>query len=152
MLTVEELDLSVRTKNCLINLGIKDIGELIQWSEKDLIRSSNFGSKSLSELKSLLDSFGLSFETKIIWPPENYEQLKREIIKIEPIKIQADQKSVMEKIKSILKKRETLIIKKRFWEGNTLEEIGSQQMVTRERIRQIEAKAMRKTKNILTNS
>ena len=146
MLTVEELDLSVRTKNCLINLGIKDIGELIQWSEKDLIRSSNFGSKSLSELKSLLDSFGLSFETKIIWPPENYEQLKREIIKIEPIKIQADQKSVMEKIKSILKKRETLIIKKRFWEGNTLEEIGSQQMVTRERIRQIEAKAMRKTK------
>ena len=82
MLTVGELHLSLRTKNCLTNLGIKDIGELIQYSEKDLIRSRNFGSKSLSELKSLLDSFGLSFETKIIWPPENYEQLKRKAKKM----------------------------------------------------------------------
>jgi len=151
MLTVGELDLSLRTKNCLINLGIKDIGELIQYSEKDLIRSTNFGSKSLLELKSLLDSFGLSFETKMIWPPENYEQLKKKAEKIVPMKIQADQKSVMEKIKSILNENEELVVKKRFWEGKKLEEIGQIRGVTRERVRQIEAKAIKKTKNLCNN-
>ncbi len=152
LIPIDELELRTRTTNCLKNLGIKDVGGLIQCSEKDLLKSPNFGRTSLNELKIVVEeNLGLKFDTQIVWPPENYEQLKKETKKIEPMKIQADQKSVMDKIKSVLKENEALVVNKRFWEGNTLEEIGQMRKVTRERIRQIEAKAMRKTKNLCKN-
>ena len=72
-LTINEINFSVRTLNCLKNLDIKDIGELIQNSEKFLLRSQNFGRKSLFEIKNILNDLELKLDTSIEWPPENYK-------------------------------------------------------------------------------
>lgn len=51
---VDELEVSVRTANCLANLGVQTVGELAAWSEVDLLRTKNFGRKSLKEIKEVL--------------------------------------------------------------------------------------------------
>ena len=58
-LTINEINFSARTLNCLKYLDIKDIGELIQNSEKFLLRSRNFGRKSLFEIKNILNDLEL---------------------------------------------------------------------------------------------
>ena len=58
---VEELELSVRSANCLQNADIKYIGELVQRSESDMLKTKNFGRKSLNEIKDILDGLGLEF-------------------------------------------------------------------------------------------
>lgn len=58
--TVEELELSVRSANCLKNADIKYIGELVQKSENEMLRTKNFGRKSLTEIKEMLTEMGLS--------------------------------------------------------------------------------------------
>ena len=58
---VEELELSVRSSNCLKNAHIRTIGELIRKSEEEIARTRNFGKKSLQEIKDKLQSWGLSF-------------------------------------------------------------------------------------------
>ena len=58
---VEELELSVRSANCLQNADIKFIGELIQRSEGDMLKTKNFGRKSLNEIKEILSGLNLSF-------------------------------------------------------------------------------------------
>jgi DNA-directed RNA polymerase subunit alpha len=58
---VEELELSVRSANCLQNADIKYIGELVQRSEGDMLKTKNFGRKSLNELKEILAGLGLDF-------------------------------------------------------------------------------------------
>ena len=58
--TVEELELSVRSANCLKNADIKYIGELVQKSEGEMLRTKNFGRKSLTEIKEMLLDMGLS--------------------------------------------------------------------------------------------
>ena len=58
---VEELELSVRSANCLQNADIKYIGELVQRSEGDMLKTKNFGRKSLNELKEILAGLGLEF-------------------------------------------------------------------------------------------
>lgn len=63
--TVEELELSVRSANCLQNAGIKYIGELVQKSEAEMLKTKNFGRKSLNEIKELLVEMGLGFGMKI---------------------------------------------------------------------------------------
>ena len=67
--TVEELELSVRSANCLQNANITLIGELVQRTEQDMLKTKNFGRKSLKEIKEILANMGLSLGMKIDnWP------------------------------------------------------------------------------------
>ena len=62
--SVEELELSVRSYNCLKNAGIQTIGELVQKSESEMLRTKNFGRKSLNEIKEILAGMGLALGMK----------------------------------------------------------------------------------------
>jgi DNA-directed RNA polymerase subunit alpha len=62
---VDELELSVRSANCLQNADIKYIGELVQKTEAEMLRTKNFGRKSLNEIKEILAELGLSFGTRL---------------------------------------------------------------------------------------
>ncbi|MBN2676207.1 MAG: DNA-directed RNA polymerase subunit alpha [Alphaproteobacteria bacterium] len=75
---VEELELSVRANNCLKNDDITYIGELVQKTENDMLKTPNFGRKSLNEIKMQLENMGLSLGMAIEgWPPENLEELAK---------------------------------------------------------------------------
>ena len=63
--SVEELELSVRSYNCLKNADIKTIGELVQKTEAEMLKTKNFGRKSLNEIKEILAEMGLSFGMKL---------------------------------------------------------------------------------------
>ena len=63
--SVNELELSVRAANCLKNANIKTIADLVQKSESEMLRTKNFGKKSLNEIKEILTEMGLSLGTKI---------------------------------------------------------------------------------------
>ncbi len=76
--TVDELELSVRSANCLQNAGIKYIGELVQKSEAEMLKTKNFGRKSLNEIKEILHDMGLSFGMRIEgFDPETYFAQKK---------------------------------------------------------------------------
>jgi DNA-directed RNA polymerase subunit alpha len=62
---VEELELSVRSANCLQNANIKLIGQLVQKTEAEMLKTKNFGRKSLKEIKEILASMGLSLGMKL---------------------------------------------------------------------------------------
>ena len=71
--TVDELELSVRSANCLQNAGIKYIGELVQKTEAEMLKTKNFGRKSLNEIKEILGEMGLGFGLKIEgFDPDTY--------------------------------------------------------------------------------
>jgi len=71
--TVDELELSVRSANCLQNAGIKYIGELVQKTEAEMLKTKNFGRKSLNEIKEILTEMGLGFGVKVEgFDPETY--------------------------------------------------------------------------------
>ncbi|MBX2833360.1 MAG: DNA-directed RNA polymerase subunit alpha [Micavibrio sp.] len=75
---VDELELSVRSANCLKNDNIVYIGDLVQKSESDMLRTPNFGRKSLNEIKEVLSTMGLHLGMQTEgWPPENIEELAR---------------------------------------------------------------------------
>ncbi|MEP9367076.1 DNA-directed RNA polymerase subunit alpha [Xanthobacter sp. VNH20] len=75
---VDELELSVRSANCLKNDNIVYIGDLIQKSETEMLRTPNFGRKSLNEIKEVLASMGLHLGMEVPgWPPENIEELAK---------------------------------------------------------------------------
>ena len=75
---VDELELSVRSANCLKNDNIVYIGDLIQKTEAEMLRTPNFGRKSLNEIKEVLASMGLHLGMEVPgWPPENIEDLAR---------------------------------------------------------------------------
>lgn len=77
---VNELELSVRSANCLKNENIFYIGDLIQRTEADMLKTPNFGRKSLNEIKGLLQAMDLSFGMTVPgWPPENIEGLARKL-------------------------------------------------------------------------
>lgn len=77
---VEELELSVRSMNCLRNENIIYIGDLVAKSEGELLRTPNFGRKSLNEIKEVLVHLGLDLGMKVDgWPPENIEELAKKI-------------------------------------------------------------------------
>jgi DNA-directed RNA polymerase subunit alpha len=63
--SVEELELSVRSANCLKNAGIKLIGELVSRSEAEMLKTQNFGRKSLNEIKDILADMGLTLGMKL---------------------------------------------------------------------------------------
>lgn len=74
---VEELELSVRSANCLKNANIKFIGELCQKSEAEMLKTKNFGRKSLNEIKEILTSMGLSLGMKVDgFDPKDAERVK----------------------------------------------------------------------------
>ncbi len=75
---VDELELSVRSANCLKNDNIVYIGDLIQKSEAEMLRTPNFGRKSLNEIKEVLAQMGLHLGMEVAnWPPENIEELAK---------------------------------------------------------------------------
>ena len=75
---VEELELSVRSANCLKNDNIIYIGDLVQKSESEMLRTPNFGRKSLNEIKEVLQQMELNLGTTVTdWPPENIEDLAK---------------------------------------------------------------------------
>lgn len=77
---VDELELSVRSANCLKNDNIVYIGDLVQKSESDMLRTPNFGRKSLNEIKEVLANYGLHLGMQVEgWPPENIEEIARRI-------------------------------------------------------------------------
>ena len=77
---VDELELSVRSANCLKNDNIIYIGDLVQKSESDMLRTPNFGRKSLNEIKEVLGHMGLNLGMEIPnWPPENIEDLAKRL-------------------------------------------------------------------------
>ena len=77
---VEELELSVRSANCLKNDNIVYIGDLVQKTEGEMLRTPNFGRKSLNEIKQVLDGMGLHLGMEIPnWPPENIEELAKRL-------------------------------------------------------------------------
>ncbi|NQY15721.1 MAG: DNA-directed RNA polymerase subunit alpha, partial [Henriciella sp.] len=75
---VDELELSVRSANCLKNDNIVYIGDLIQKSEAEMLRTPNFGRKSLNEIKEVLAGMGLHLGMDVPdWPPEDIEALAK---------------------------------------------------------------------------
>jgi DNA-directed RNA polymerase subunit alpha len=69
--SVDELELSVRSANCLQNANIKTIGDLVQKSEAEMLKTKNFGRKSLKEIKEILAEMGLALGMKLEnWPPK----------------------------------------------------------------------------------
>ncbi len=68
--SVDEMELSVRSYNCLKNANIRTIGELVQKTEAEMLKTKNFGRKSLNEIKEILSNMGLSLGMKL----DNYPQ------------------------------------------------------------------------------
>ena len=77
---VDELELSVRSQNCLKNDNIVYIGDLVRKTEGEMLKTPNFGRKSLNEIKEVLASMGLRFGMEVDgWPPENIEDLSKRL-------------------------------------------------------------------------
>ena len=77
---VDELELTVRSANCLKNDDIICIGDLVQKTEAEMLRTPNFGRKSLNEIKEVLSSMGLRLGMDIPgWPPENIEEMAKKL-------------------------------------------------------------------------
>ena len=75
---VEELELSVRSANCLKNDNIIYIGDLVQKTESEMLRTPNFGRKSLNEIKEVLTQMELNLGMSVPdWPPENIDELAK---------------------------------------------------------------------------
>lgn len=75
---VDELELSVRSRNCLQNDNIVYIGDLVNKTEAEMLRTQNFGRKSLNEIRDVLEKFKLKFGMEVSgWPPENIEELAK---------------------------------------------------------------------------
>jgi DNA-directed RNA polymerase subunit alpha len=77
LIRIGDLDLTVRSSNCLKNYNVIYNGDLITKSEAELMRIPNLGKKSIQELKSLLDRLGMSLAKDVRWPIENAEDLSK---------------------------------------------------------------------------
>lgn len=75
--SIDDLELSVRATNCLRNVNIATLGELVQRSEGDMLKTKNFGRKSLDEIKSVLLNMGLDFGMKVEGFDKKYQEWKR---------------------------------------------------------------------------
>jgi DNA-directed RNA polymerase subunit alpha len=76
--SVDELELSVRSANCLQNANIALIGELVQRTEQDMLKTKNFGRKSLKEIKEILGTMGLSLGMKLDGWPQMLDRWKQQ--------------------------------------------------------------------------
>ena len=79
--SVNELELSVRAANCLRNANIRYIGELVQKTEQEMLKTKNFGRKSLNEIKEILTEMGLHLGMKLenFMPPDQMPERKEEV-------------------------------------------------------------------------
>jgi DNA-directed RNA polymerase subunit alpha len=75
---VDDLELSVRSANCLKNAGINLIGELVMKTEAEMLKTKNFGRKSLNEIREILAEQGMGFGMKLDFPPWNQKEDKKE--------------------------------------------------------------------------
>ena len=76
----DELELSVRSANCLKNDNIVYIGDLVQKSEAEMLRTPNFGRKSLNEIKEVLTQMGLHLGMEVVdWPPDDIEDMAKKL-------------------------------------------------------------------------
>ncbi len=92
--SVDDLELSVRSANCLKNANIRFIGELVTRTEAEMLKTKNFGRKSLNEIKELLSEMGLGLGMKIDgWPPKDWdpEAMKREMATMAPAAVDPSQ-------------------------------------------------------------
>jgi DNA-directed RNA polymerase subunit alpha len=77
---VDDMELSVRSANCLKNDNLRFIGDLVQKTEAEMLRTPNFGRKSLNEIKELLAMYDLHLGMQVEnWPPENLEELANSV-------------------------------------------------------------------------
>jgi DNA-directed RNA polymerase subunit alpha len=77
---VDDLELSVRSMNCLRNDNIVYIGDLVQKTENEMLRTPNFGRKSLNEIKEVLSQMGLYLGMQITgWPIENADEVAKKL-------------------------------------------------------------------------
>lgn len=82
LMKVDELELSVRSANCLKNENLVYIGDLVQKTESEMLKTPNFGRKSLNEIRDVLMQMGLGLGMRLEnWPPENIEDLARRLDK-----------------------------------------------------------------------
>jgi len=82
LMKVDELELSVRSANCLKNENLVYIGDLVQKTEGEMLKTPNFGRKSLNEIRDVLMQMGLGLGMRLEnWPPENIEELARRLDK-----------------------------------------------------------------------
>jgi hypothetical protein len=80
LMNVDKLELSVRSANCLKDDNIIYIGDLVQKTEAEMLRTPNFGRKSLTEIKDVLAQIGLRIGVEISgWPPKNVEELSKDL-------------------------------------------------------------------------
>jgi DNA-directed RNA polymerase subunit alpha len=77
---VDEMELSVRSANCLKNEDIFYIGDLVQKTESEMLKTPNFGRKSLNEIRDVLSQLGLGFGMAVVgWPPEDIDELAKKV-------------------------------------------------------------------------
>ena len=155
---IKDLDLSVRSANCLHKMKIKYLGDLVQLRESELLKVRNFGRKSLRELKQNLSDLGLSFGIKIRgWTPEKIKILSikyREKIKEKNnqlaikyrhslnVNVKYLEDELLYIFCSLVRtdRNKKIVTKFYGWDGRgkrTLEKIGEEFGLTRERVRQI---------------
>lgn len=84
-LSVDELEISVRAAQCFNNLGIRTVGQLAATTEAELLRSPNFGRKSLNELKEILDGLGVELGSVTILSIE--QQMNRAMARVRAAKV-----------------------------------------------------------------
>lgn len=141
-LPLSDFEFSVRTANVFATQNYQKIGDLISLSEIELLRLPNFGRRSLNEVIEFLGEYGLKLSTD----KDAYIDYHRKKIESEEYEVP---KTIIQNFRQAIagfNERETDVILLRA-ENLTLEEIGQRYRVTRERIRQIEAKALRKLKH-----
>jgi RNA polymerase alpha subunit/sigma-70-like protein len=142
---VELLSLSVRSLNCLRELKVKYIGDLVIKSERELIDTPNFGRKSLIEIKDALNSMGLSLELELnFWPIENLDSIAEEYNAEISLKDTSSLKQYFfTTYRCVANEKHRYIIDARFGisqKPKTLEAIAVELGLTRERVRQIQKK------------
>lgn len=152
---VEELDLSIRSANCLNLLKIKYVGDLVLKTKSELMRKRNMGRKSVAEIEEKLAKMGLQLGLQVTgWPPNNIDNLLKNFSK----KIEEERRRKAEKLHQDLRinnledelnylaelargeRNRQIIIKYFGWDGQgprTLEAVGKEFGMTRERVRQI---------------
>ena len=152
VIPLKSIDFTERTKKCFEGLGIKDIGDLIQFTSKEFLKQRNTGRKSLKEIIEFLNKYELSLGTDLIWPPHNYQELLSEFNRKKIEEISIDEETLIELIYSNINEKDKFVLEQRFVHNKTLEEIASKFQVTRERIRQIEMKCLNKIKSLYSEN
>ena len=147
---IENLDLTIRSRNCLRAKNIRFIGELVQCAEFELLKMPNLGQTSIRDIKASLAVHGLSLETKLKnWPPPGLGQMpegtidKSYLVRLSSQVTQLPLINHLEKSLDELDEVDRIILQGRLgYKGKilTLEEIGEKLDVTRERIRQRQKK------------